>query len=162
MRHDLTYMLTEHFSWKEVVHSDTAIAHGIDNTPPDILELVLEHTADCMERVRAALNNNPIDVSSWYRSLQVNPLVGSNNLTSQHPRGEAVDFTCSTFGTPFAICKQLIALHELIRFDQLILEHSWVHISFTLSGTKPRNQVLSLLETGGYAQGLTDKKGVRL
>lgn len=151
-------MITEHFSYKEVQHSGYAIRNGIANIPPPELDCAIEFTADAMERVRAALGNNSIHITSWYRSPLVNKGVGSKP-SSQHTRGEAVDFTCPGYGTPAAICKQLIHLQDLIRFDQLILEPSWVHISFTLSGTKPRGQVLSLLKTGGYAPGLTDMKG---
>lgn len=154
-------MITENFSYKETQHSGYAVTHNIPNIPPEELDCAIKHTADAMERVRAALGNNSIRVTSWYRSPAVNKAVGSS-AGSQHTKGEAVDFTCPGFGTPLAICKQLIALKDLIRFDQLILEPSWVHISFTLSGTKPRGQVLSLLTGGKYAQGLTDMKGNRL
>lgn len=153
--------LTEHFSWAEVEHSDTADAHKIDNTLPASLGYTVINTANCMERVRAALGNNSITVSSWYRSLQVNRLVGSKD-TSQHIKGEAVDFICLGFGNPIQICKKLMALKDLIRFDQLILEHSWIHISFAISPASNRGQVLSLLSTGGYAVGLTDTKGNQL
>jgi len=92
----------------------------------------MEKTAAHMERVRAALGNKSIHVNSFYRSPAVNAAVGSKS-TSQHLLGEAVDFICPAFGTPVEICRKLIELHDLIRFDQLILEHSWVHISFTVT-----------------------------
>lgn len=154
-------MITEHFSYKETQHSGYAVTHGIPNIPPPELSCAIEHTADAMERVRAALGNNSIRITSWYRSPKVNAAVGSKP-TSQHTLGEAVDFTCPAYGTPLAICRRLVELQDLIRFDQLILEPSWVHISFTLSGIKPRGAVLSLLKTGGYSTGLTDTKGNKL
>lgn len=154
-------MITEHFSYEEIKHSGYAITHGIPNDPPDNLNCALQHTADCMERVRAALGNKGIKVTSWYRSPVVNNAVGSKP-TSQHILGEAVDFTCPTFGSPLDICRRLIELQDLIRFDQIILEPSWVHISFTLSGVKPRGHVLTLLKTGKYSVGLTDREGNKL
>jgi hypothetical protein len=154
-------MVTEHFSYKEICHSGYAVTHGIANEPPPHLDCAIQHTADAMERVRAVLGNNSIRITSWYRSPAVNRAVGSKP-SSQHTLGEAVDFTCAAYGTPLAICKRLIELQDLIRFDQLILEPSWVHISFTLSGIKPRGAVLSLLKTGGYSTGLTDMKGNKL
>lgn len=154
-------MVTENFSVKETRHSGYAVTHGIANIPPEELDCAIKHTAQSMERVRAALGNNSVRVTSWYRSPSVNKAVGSSS-TSQHIKGEAVDFTCPGFGSPLEICKKLIELKELIRFDQLILEPSWVHISFTLSSTGPRGKVLSLLTGGKYAQGLTDMKGNKL
>lgn len=154
----MSKQITENFTYEEVQHSGYASTHGIANVPPPELDCAIQHTADAMERVRAALGNNSIHITSWYRSPIVNKAVGSKP-SSQHTKGEAVDFTCPGYGTPFEICKQLLSLQDLIRFDQLILEPSWVHISFTLSGIKPRGQVLSLLKTGGYAAGLTDMRG---
>lgn len=153
--------LSEHFTIAEAVYSDKAIELGIKNNPSKDVLWVMEKTANSMERVRAALGNNSIKVNSFYRSPAVNAAVGSKS-TSQHLLGEAVDFICPAFGTPVEICRKLISLHELIRFDQLILEHSWVHISFAIASGANRNQVISLLSTGGYANGLTDKNGAKL
>lgn len=111
-----------------------------------------------MERVRAILNS-PIHVDSWYRCLQLNRALKSKD-TSQHLKGEAVDFICPEFGSPFEICVKILHYPELIIFDQLILEHTWVHISFNADPTtQPRKQVLSLLQDGGYSLGLTDPNG---
>lgn len=150
--------LSDHFTLAEAVHSDTAIAKNISNVPPIETILVMGKTAVCMERVRAALGNKSITINSWYRSPALNTALGSKS-TSQHLRGEAVDFTCEGFGTPLDICNKLIELKSLIRFDQLILEHTWVHISFAIPPRINKGQVLSLLSSGGYAIGLTDKKG---
>lgn len=150
--------LSDNFSLQEATISNTADRLGIINSPDNVIIELMKLTASGMERVRALLNNKPILVSSWYRSLQLNRVLNSKD-TSQHPKGEAVDFICPGFGSPLDICKKIIANKELIRYDQLILEHTWVHISFAISTGKPKGQVLSLLATGGFASGLTDKKG---
>ena len=150
--------LSDHFSLAEAVMSNTADRMHIDNTPDAVTITIMELTATGMERVRALLGNKPILISSWYRSLQLNRALNSKD-TSQHPKGEAIDFICPGFGSPLDICKKIITNKDLIRYDQLILEHTWVHISFAISTGKPKAQVLSLLATGGYASGLTDKKG---
>lgn len=148
--------LSEHFNVKEAVTSETAKRKGITNEPNETVLVAMKRTAVGMERVRALLGNRPILIDSWYRSPALNLAVhGSTN--SQHMKGEAVDFTCPTFGKPLDICREIIAYKELIRFDQLILEHTWVHISFNRDN--PRGEVLSLLEHGKYAQGLTDIVG---
>ena len=150
--------LTEHFTFEEVTHSETAARRGIDNTLPTELVETVKKTAVKMEKVRALLGK-PISVTSWYRSLPLNRALLSAD-TSQHPKGEAVDFICPTFGSPLEVCKFLLENRDLIRWDQLILEHTWVHISWnSIPSGEQRGQVLSLLETGKYALGLTDKKG---
>jgi|ERR1022692_4541704 hypothetical protein len=153
-------MLSEHFSFKEATSSAKAESLGIvnDNPTQDIIDNCLR-TATKMEIVKAALNMAPIHVDSWIRCPALNLAVGSKD-TSQHLKGEAVDFIAPTFGDPLAICRALINHTSILNFDQLILEHTWVHISFISPDSKPRNQVLSLLETGHYATGLTNKDGV--
>ncbi len=151
--------LSQNFSIPEAVYSETALKLNLNNVPDRLVLHRMEQVAECMERVRALLDNKGIHVNSWYRSPEVNKAVGSNTINSQHIKGEAVDFVCPKFGTPFDICKKIIKYSELIRYDQLILEHNWVHISFAIAPHDNRNQVLSLLATGKYAIGLTDKQG---
>lgn len=153
--------LSDHFSLNEATASSTAERLGIDNTqvPPEVL-VAMQRTAIRMEKVRIVLGNKPLHIDSWYRCLGLNTALGSKP-TSQHVKGEAVDFIAPEFGDCLAIAKCLIAASDLIRFDQLILEHTWIHISFCSPDRSPRNQVLSLLEGGHYSVGLTDKGGVR-
>ena len=153
-------ILTPHFTWDEVTHSDKAIALGIENVVPLELYKAIKNTAQNMERVRYYLDT-PIHVDSWYRCLALNRALRSRD-TSQHLKGEAVDFTSPEFGSPYMIAKALA--ESDIEFDQLILEHTWVHISFQSNpNIAPRKQVLTLIPTTGhYANGLTDKEGNKL
>jgi zinc D-Ala-D-Ala carboxypeptidase len=151
--------LTEHFSLEEVTHSETASRFGISNILPEALLPVVLLTAKRMERIRAFLGT-PISITSWYRCPELNSQLGSR-LTSQHIKGEAVDFISPACGDPLVICKKIIAFPELIKFDQLILEHTWVHISFSADPTRPdKGEVLSLIHDGQYAKGLTNRDGV--
>ena len=153
--------LSEHFSWQEVTFSSTAERLGINNVYPPEITVAILNTARNMERVRALLGE-PIHIDSWYRSPELNAAVHGVS-TSQHLKGEAVDFLCPAYGSPLAICNKILRYPELIKFDQLILEHSWVHISFCSDpAVKPRAEVLSLLKSGGYASGLTDSDGKKL
>lgn len=155
-----TGQVSSRFSWDEVEHSQTAERLGIDNTVPNELVAAIENTAVNLEFVRTLLAN-PVLVDSWFRCTKLQQLPEFINPTSQHPRGEAVDFKCPKFGTPVEICKLLLMHTDIIRFDQLILEHSWVHISFASGpGAVQRKQVLSLLNNKKYATGLTDVNGV--
>jgi hypothetical protein len=155
---NLPAMISPHFSWYEVTHSETAEREGIDNDIPQDLEWVASKTAIFMERIRLLLRF-PIKVNSWYRGPALQALPAFYNPTSQHPKAEAVDFVCPQFGSPVDICRKIIATTE-IQFDQLILEHSWVHVSqASAPGSTQRMQVLSLLRNKKYAGGLTDVEG---
>lgn len=150
--------ISDHFTSDEVSFSQTASRNRIDNTPSPVVLANARMAAKSLERVRALLQF-PILVSSWYRSQELNRLVGGVP-NSQHITGEAIDFICPQFGTPADICKKIIHFPELVSFDQLILEHTWVHVSFSANPAIPnRKQVLSLLRSGHYSNGLTNSDG---
>jgi hypothetical protein len=138
----MSEMLSPHFSLAELIASDTAARLGIDNTPPaDVLE-TLKHTATGLEAVRVLLGA-PLHVSSGYRSPALNKLVGGQP-SSQHTKGEAVDFTARQFGTPEQIVGRLVA--SGLTYDQVIVEFGrWVHISFS---NKQRRQALVIDKAG--------------
>lgn len=136
-------MLSPHFALAEFAVSDTAARRGIDNTPPGHVIPALTRTALGLEAVRVRLGTAPITITSGYRSLPLNRLIGSRD-SSQHVLGEAADFICPRFGTPKEI---VAALRDSgIPFDQLILEFAgtgagWVHVSFT---DNPRRMALEI------------------
>lgn len=154
--------LSLHISFKEAVFSSTANRLEIDNATPSqsVLDTAIK-TAFHMEEIRVLLGNKPIHIDSFIRCIELNRALKSKD-TSQHVLGQAVDFLCDDFGTPLAVCKAIVQSN--MSFDQLILEHSWVHISFAVLEepkvvSNNRRQVLSLLATGHYSVGLTDKYG---
>lgn len=150
----MTQMITEHFSWAE---AETTSHRNLNNKLPANLQVAVINTARGMERVRALLDNKSVHINSWYRSPEVNAAVGGSP-TSQHSKGEAVDFICPGYGSPLDVAKQLVKYQELLNFDQLIYEHTWVHISFQSNpNVKPRGQVLTLLNNKKYAVGITTK-----
>lgn len=147
--------LTEHFTLEEAtVTSHTDLNNYSD---PETLR-VIQETAKRMEVVRASLGNRGIRINSWYRSPEVNVRVGGSK-TSQHCKGEAVDFVCPSYGTPYEVAQALVADKEILMFDQLIFEHTWVHISFVIPPTIPRLQVLTYLpESKTYTTGIKPKR----
>lgn len=143
--------LSEHFTLEEAIYSPTAINNGFNNYPtPEALER-MKYTAMKMEAVRQILENKSIYVTSWYRGPVLNKAVGGVP-NSQHARGEAVDFICQGYGNVKQICKALIDNKDILEYDQLILEPSWVHISFV--PINPRMKELTKTSLG-YAEGIS-------
>jgi putative chitinase len=142
--------LSRYFTLGEFIESDTATRLHIDNTPSAAIVTALTDTAQRMDQVRDLLGG-PIQVLSGYRSPALNTAIhGAHN--SAHMTGHAVDFVCRSFGTPLQICQKIVA--SGIKFDQLIQEGTWVHISFD---PQMRNQTLTASFSNGttsYSHGL--------
>lgn len=118
--------LTKNFTLEELIHSEWADAHNIENIPTDSDVYNLTALAqDVLQPIRDILGV-PIEINSGFRCKAVNDGVGSKD-SSQHIRGEAVDLECPKLGNK--------ALYDAIIkhgvYDQIIDEHSlaWVHVS---------------------------------
>lgn len=137
--------LSEHFNLDEFTASETALRKGIDNTPPPVVTEKLRMLAATMEQIRSLLGNNSIRISSGYRCLALNRVIGSGD-SSAHVQGYAVDFTCPNFGTPKEVANKIA--QSDIKYDQIIYEGTWVHLS-----VDPRNRrdVLTAHFKGGKA-----------
>jgi putative chitinase len=144
--------LSKHFTLDEATFSATAVSRGLENMPDSVQLGRMKYTATKMEIVRTVLGNHPIKINSWFRGPEVNKAVGGVS-TSQHSRGEAVDFTAPWTGLPLEVCKILMEHKGLIGYDQLIYEQTWIHISF-VQGKKPRGNELTFLGKGNYKEGI--------
>ncbi len=130
--------MTQHFTLDEFIRSETALQRGLDNSLPSALLTAAKITLAGAERTRAALGGLPVILSSGYRCDALNRLVGGEK-DSQHLKAEAIDFKVPQFGPPAKIIERLAPLVFIVGIDQLILEGTWVHASFTLA---PRGNVL--------------------
>lgn len=143
--------LSTHFTLEEFCFSQTATRLGIKNVPDDKTITNLKAVAKQLEFIRNTLGELPIRISSGYRCLALNRAIGSGD-SSAHVLGWAVDFTCASFGTPTEVAKKI--LEAGYKFDQLIDEGTWVHISFD---PKMRGDVLTAKFVAGkamYTKGL--------
>ena len=146
--------LSANFSLAQLSASETALARGINNTPPPDIVENLRRLAAGLEQAQAVLGYS-LDVSSGYRSPELNAAIGGAEK-SQHCLGFAADFVCPEFGTPLEIAAAL--RDSGIRFDQCILEFGrWVHLSFS---PEPRGRLLTIHDSKeGYLVGLWDTEG---
>jgi hypothetical protein len=141
--------LSENFTLEEATFSDTAVRQGINNQPGAVQFSNMAIAAEGMEKVRALLGKG-IHVNSWLRLPELNVAVGGSKVSS-HMDGWAIDFTCSGFGDPLAVCKAIEASD--IKFDQMIHEYGrWTHISFA---PEMRQQKMTIMKPQNkYVQGI--------
>ena len=150
--------LTNNFSLAEMIKSDTALRHDMDNTPG---EKEIENLKTLAEKVLQPVRDyfkTGVKVNSGYRHPEVNAKVGGSK-TSDHCRGQAADIEIP--GVPNADLAQWIT--ENLDFTQVILEFytqgvpdsGWVHISYDPENLK--KQALTAVKQNGktvYLNGL--------
>jgi zinc D-Ala-D-Ala carboxypeptidase len=131
--------LSKHFTLDEMIASQYATRHGINNLPNvDVIANLERLCLDYLEPLRAIVNA-PIVVSSGYRSPALNKAIGGS-MSSAHMVGLAVDLSVPGMSV-YDVCKR--AALVIPHFDQIIDEFgSWVHLSITNKTIKPRRQHL--------------------
>ena len=150
--------LTANFTLSEMVKSDTALRHDMDNTPG---EAEIESLKILCEKVLQPVRDHfkaGVKVNSGYRHPEVNAKVGGSK-TSDHCRGQASDIEIP--GIPNADLAAWIMNN--LTYTQLILEFytpgvpdsGWVHVSYDPANLKKQN--LTAAKQGGktvYLPGL--------
>ena len=150
--------LTANFTLSEMVKSDTALRHDMDNTPG---EAEIESLKILCEKVLQPVRDHfkaGVKVNSGYRHPEVNAKVGGSK-TSDHCRGQASDIEIP--GIPNA--DLAIWIMDNLEYTQLILEFytpgvpdsGWVHVSYDPDNLK--KQVLTATKKDGktvYLPGL--------
>ena len=144
-------MISKHISYKEGVHSNTAIRRGIDNTPTDdqlyFMEIVAE---EVFEPLREWVGG-PIRINSFYRGPELNKAIGGSTK-SQHCHGQAIDID-DTYGK-VANSEMYHYVKSNLDFDQMIWEFGdddnpdWIHVSY-VSPKKNRNRCLKAYKENG-------------
>lgn len=144
--------LSEHLSLREVIKSNTASRHGIDNTPtPEHMDNLVIVAQQIFEPIRNHFNV-PVGVSSGYRSEALNKAVRGSK-SSHHCKGMALDLDADIYGNiTNADIFNFILNH--LEFTQLIWEYgtdeepNWVHIGYDPNNLK--KQVLKAVKGKGY------------
>lgn len=124
----------KYFELEELLRSETALNHGIENLPSwEDVENLQELITDVLDPIRIEWGQ-PIVVTSGYRSVELNVRVGGV-YNSAHMDGYAVDIRPATWSekSPTDLFKLIQAMTEdgLIEVDQVILyrKKKIVHIS---------------------------------
>jgi zinc D-Ala-D-Ala carboxypeptidase len=134
--------LTANFSLAEMVKSDTALRHDMDNTPGEaeianlktLCEKVLQPVRDHFQR--------GVKVNSGFRHPEVNAKVGGSK-TSDHCKGQAADIEIPGIANA-DLAKWIM---DNLEYTQLILEFytpgvpdsGWVHVSYDPANLKKQN-----------------------
>lgn len=140
--------LSENFTLEEMIASETAARHNIDQTPSNDVLMNLRRLALFLEDVRKVLDK-PIHINSAYRSPLANEAVGGKK-TSQHCRGAAADIKVKGM-TPDQVVRAIIK--SGLPYDQVIREFdSWTHVSISNGkDLAPRKQALIIDSKGSRA-----------
>ena len=144
-------MISKHISYKEGVHSITAIRKGIDNEPNEEQLANMKLVANNVFEPLRVFINGPIKVNSFFRSPDLNKAIGGSTK-SQHCKGQAIDID-DTYGKA-TNAEMYWWIKENLDFDQMIWEFGnnnnpdWVHVSY-VSPDKNRNRCLKAYRDNG-------------
>jgi hypothetical protein len=133
--------LSPHITIAEATRTNT----GLPNYPGPVEYAAMEALAvNVFEPLRLLSGEEPIDITSFYRSPKVNTKI-CGALTSQHPKGEAMDISI-----PGSNKVLFDIIREQLPFDQLIWEYGtddepdWIHVSYSVK--RNRGQVLKAVK----------------
>jgi zinc D-Ala-D-Ala carboxypeptidase len=143
--------ISEHITYAEAIHSNTAKRRGIDNTPsPSHVESMKITAEKIFEPLRKWVGG-PIKVSSMFRSSALNEAIKGSS-SSQHMKGQAMDLD-DVYG--FKTNAEMYHwIKDNLNFDQLIWEFgtdtnpNWIHVSY-VSDEDNRNRCLKAYKEGG-------------
>ena len=144
-------MISKHISYKEGVHSITAIRKGIDNEPNEEQLANMKLVANNVFEPLRVFINGPIKVNSFFRSPDLNKAIGGSTK-SQHCKGQAIDID-DTFGK-MTNAEMYRWVKDNLDFDQMIWEFgdddnpNWVHVSY-VSDVSNRNRCLKAYKEKG-------------
>ncbi len=143
--------ISNHITYAEAIHSNTAKRKGIDNTPnPTQVEAMKLLAEEIFEPLREWVGG-PIKVNSLFRSVALNEAI-RGVASSQHCKGQAIDLD-DVYGRK-SNAEMFHWIKDNLCFDQLIWEFgtdmnpNWIHVSF-VSKEENRNRCLKAYKEHG-------------
>ena len=143
--------ISDHISYAEAIHSNTAKRRGIDNTPNEVQVLSMKLLADKIFEPLREWVGGPIKVNSFFRSTALNEAIGGA-ASSQHCKGQAIDIDDVYGRKTNADMYHWIQMN--LDYDQMIWEFgtdvqpNWIHISY-VSKEENRNKCLKAYKEDG-------------
>ena len=143
--------ISDHITYAEAIHSNTAKRKGIDNTPSEAQVVAMKLLAEKVFEPLRKWVGGPIKVNSFFRSETLNESIGGAS-SSQHCKGQAIDID-DVYGK-----KTNADMYHWIQtnldYDQMIWEFgtdmqpNWIHVSY-VSEEKNRNKCLKAYKEHG-------------
>ena len=143
--------ISNHISYAEAIHSNTAKRRGIDNTPNEVQVLSMKLLADKIFEPLREWVGGPIKVNSFFRSVALNEAIGGA-ASSQHCKGQAIDID-DVYGRK-TNADMYHWIQQNLDYDQMIWEFgtdmqpNWIHVSY-VSEEKNRNKCLKAYKEHG-------------
>ena len=143
--------ISDHITYAEAIHSNTAKRRGIDNTPN---EKQIESMKLISEKIFEPLRSwcgGPIKVNSFFRSVSLNEELGGA-ASSQHCKGQAMDID-DVYGRK-SNAEMYHYIKDNLKYDQIIWEfgtdtqQNWIHISY-VSEEENRKRCLKAYKENG-------------
>ena len=135
---------SDHITYAEAIHSNTAKRKSIDNTPSEVQVLSMKLLSEKIFEPLRKWVGGPIKVNSFFRSVTLNEAIGGV-ASSQHCKGQAIDID-DVYGYK-TNAEMYKWIQENLDYDQMIWEFgtdtqpNWVHISY-VSKEENRNKCL--------------------
>ena len=143
--------ISDHITYAEAIHSNTAKRRGIDNTPSEVQVLSMKLLADKVFEPLRKWVGGPIKVNSFFRSIALNEAIGGA-ASSQHCKGQAIDID-DVYGRK-TNAEMYKWIQENLDYDQMIWEFgtdtqpNWIHVSY-VSKEENRNKCLKAYKEHG-------------
>ena len=136
--------ISDHITYAEAIHSNTAKRKGIDNTPSEVQVEAMRLLAEKIFEPLRKWVGGPIKVNSFFRSETLNEAIGGAS-SSQHCKGQAIDIDDVYGRKTNADMYHWIQMN--LDYDQMIWEFgtdtqpNWIHISY-VSKEENRNRCI--------------------
>ena len=136
--------ISDHITFAEAIHSNTAKRYGIENIPNEEQTNNMKVLAEKIFEPLRLWVGGPIKITSMFRSEELNKAIGGSS-SSQHCKGMAMDIDDVYGHKTNAEMFDWICNH--CNFDQIIWEFgsdknpAWIHVSY-ISVDKNRNRKL--------------------
>tara|TARA_Y100001963_G_scaffold143902_1_gene215358 strand:+ start:809 stop:1273 length:465 start_codon:yes stop_codon:yes gene_type:complete len=143
--------ISDHITYAEAIHSNTAKRKGIDNTPSEAQVTAMKLLAEKVFEPLRKWVGGPIKVNSFFRSEALNESIGGAS-SSQHCKGQAIDID-DVYGRK-TNADMYHWIQQNLDYDQMIWEFgtdmqpNWIHVSY-VSEEKNRNKCLKAYKEHG-------------